>query len=95
MDERLWTIEALVLRYCTSVEDHFQKEVNSTLQIHPMLVVAAIKSIIEAQGMNTVRVSYAKIKANSKLIGYRFWINYKLPRSTRWINLQTSIAEYR
>ena len=95
MEERLWTIEALVLRYCIGVEEFFDKALNSTLRVNPMLVTSAIKSIVEGQGIKEVRVAYATIKSKSKPTRYKFWVNYKLPGSTHWVLLKPSILVYR
>lgn len=95
MDDRLWTIEALVLRYCTGIEEFFDRETSSILQVNPILAAEAIRDIVLGQGINDVRISYAAIKSKSKHIGYRFWLNYKLPGKNRWILLKPSILEYR
>lgn len=93
MDDRLWGIEALVHRYCVSIEDFFSENVNKTLQVNPLLAATALKSIVEGQGIKTVRVSYAPVKSKLKRIGYRFWISYQLPGSTRLIKIRAGIYD--
>lgn len=94
MDSLLWCIEALVLRYCTEIEEFFDREPDSALQINPLLAAGAIKAIVEGQGLKEVRVAYAQIKSKRRTVGYRFWINYKLPGNPRWKVMKTSIMEY-
>ena len=95
MNDRLWTIEALVLRYCTGIEEFFDRETSSSLQINPILAAEAISKIVMGQGIKEVRISYAIITSKSKHTGYMFWVNYKLPGTKRWILLKPSILEYR